>query len=178
MGDPKRQRKKYETPRYPWSAAVLDADLRLLGAYGLRNKRELRRHRYMLSKYRALARVLLGRPAHERVKLEKELLGKLASLNVVLDGASLDDVLDLTVNAVLERRLQTLVFKLGKAKTPQQARQLIAHGHIAVKGRRVTSPSYLVKRTEEATIDYAETSSFKDDDSEVAAVTHTTRSEG
>lgn len=178
MGDPKRQRKKYETPRYPWSAAVLDADLRLLGEYGLRNKRELRRHRYMLSKNRALARVLLGRPADERAKLEQELLGKLASLKIVMAGATLDDVLDLTVNAVLERRLQTLVFKLGKAKTPQQARQLITHGHIAVKGRRVTSPSYLVKRTEEERIDYAETSPFKHDDSEVAAVTYTASSEG
>jgi small subunit ribosomal protein S4 len=178
MGDPKRQRKKYETPRYPWSAAVLDADLRLLGEYGLRNKRELRRHRFMLSKYRALARLLLGRPADERAKLEQELLGKLTSLKIVMAGATLDDVLDLTVNAVLERRLQTLVFKLGKAKTPQQARQLITHGHIAVKGRRVTSPSYLVKRTEEERIDYAETSPFKHDDSEVAAVTYTASSEG
>jgi small subunit ribosomal protein S4 len=178
MGDPKKQRKKYATPRYPWSIAVLEADLRFLGEYGLRNKKELRRHRYMLSKYRALARVLLGRPTDARVKLETELLSKLASLKIVMEGATLDDVLNLTVNAVLERRLQTLVFKLGKAKTPQQARQLITHGHIAIKGRRVTSPSYLVKRTEEETIDYAETSRFKDDNSEVAVVSHTASSEG
>ena len=178
MGDPKRQRKKYETPRYPWSITVLDADIKFLGEYGLRNKKELRRHRYMISKYRALARSLLGLPADERVKLEKELLSKLASLKIVMEGATLEDVLDLTVNALLERRLQTLVFKLGKAKTSQQARQLITHGHIAIKGRKVTSPSYLVKRTEEETITYAETSPFKDDNSEVAVITHTASSEG
>ena len=49
----------------------------------------------------------------------------------------------------MDRRLNTMVFKKNMAKTAVQARQFIAHGHIAVKGRRVSSPSYLVKFNEE-----------------------------
>ena len=41
MGDPKKQKKKYESPKYPWSVDRFEAELKLLGEYGLRNKREL-----------------------------------------------------------------------------------------------------------------------------------------
>ncbi|MEM2920798.1 MAG: 30S ribosomal protein S4 [Candidatus Bathyarchaeia archaeon] len=152
MGDPKRQRRKYETPRYPWSKPQLDSELRLLGEYGLRNKRELRRHYATLSKYRSLARELLGMPADERGKLEKEMLLKLQSYGVVPEGANIDNVLDLTVEDILARRLQTIVFRKGLANTPRQARQLITHGHVTIRGRKVRSPSYLVKRDEEMEI--------------------------
>ncbi|MCK5403309.1 30S ribosomal protein S4, partial [Candidatus Bathyarchaeota archaeon] len=109
MGDPKRQRKKYETPRYPWSIDRLDRELKLLGIFGLRNKRELWSHYYTLSKYRTLARNLLAEPLEERSKLEKQLLSKLFSLKIVPENATLDTILDLSVEHILERRIQTLV---------------------------------------------------------------------
>jgi small subunit ribosomal protein S4 len=68
VGDPKKQRKKFESPRFPWSSTELSAELRLVGEYGLRNKRELRRHRYTVSKYRTLARQLLDMSDAERVQ--------------------------------------------------------------------------------------------------------------
>jgi small subunit ribosomal protein S4 len=160
MGDPKRQRKKYEAPRFPWSKTELSEELRLLGEYGLRNKRELWRHYYMISKYRALARQLLDQPEDERARLEKQLISKLVLINVIPENADLDDVLDLSVDQILARRLQTLVFKNGLARTPYQARQLIVHGHITIKGRKVTVPSYLVPGNEESNIQYASTSTF------------------
>jgi len=70
----------------------------------------------------------------------------------------LDDVLDLTVEAILERRLQTLVFRKGLAKSIYQSRQLITHGHIAIDGKKVFSPSYIVPKNEEDKIEYAPTS--------------------
>ncbi len=158
MGDPKRQRKKYETPRFPWRTDVLMSELKLLGQYGLRNKRELWRHKTMLSKFRSIARSLLGKPAEEREKLEKQLLNKLQRLGILHENAVLDDVLDLTVEDILERRLQTLVFRKGLAKSIYQARQLITHGHIAIGKRRVRVPSYLVPKEEENIINYAPTS--------------------
>lgn len=158
MGDPKRQRKKYETPKYPYSRVKLDAELKLLGEYGLRNKREIWRHHFVLSKYRTMARELLGKPSEERTRIEKQLLDKLLSLKIVPENATLDDVLDLSIENILERRLQTLVFKLGLSKTPGQARQLITHGHISIKGKKVTSPSYTVTTDEEQFIEYASTS--------------------
>lgn len=162
MGDPKKQRKKYETPRFPWQTDVLQAELQLLGQYGLRNKKELWRHKTTLSKFRGIARSLLGMPADERRKMERQLLDRLHRLGIIPETAVLDDVLDLTLEEVLERRLQTLVFRRGLAKSVYQARQLITHGHIAVEGKRVSSPSYLVLREEEAKLAYAPTSPLSD----------------
>lgn len=158
MGDPKKQRKKYETPKFPWRIDILETELKLLGQYGLRNKRELWRHKTMLSKFRGIARSLLGMSAEERKTLEKQLIDRLHRLGVLPETAALDDALDLTLEDILERRLQTLVFKKGLAKSMYQARQLVSHGHVAIEGKRVSSPSYLVLRDEEPRIGYAPTS--------------------
>jgi small subunit ribosomal protein S4 len=158
MGDPKKQRKKYETPRFPWRTDTLEADLNKLGQYGLRNKKELWRHKTMLSKYRGIARSLLGMPAEERRILEKQLLDKLHRLGILPETAVLDDVLDLALEDILERRLQTLVFRKGLTKSIYQARQLITHGHVAIEEKRVFSPSYIVPREEETKITYTPTS--------------------
>jgi small subunit ribosomal protein S4 len=160
MGDPKRQRSKFETPRFPWRKDILDEELKLLGTYGLRNKRELWRHETMLSKFRGIARTLIGKPADERMKMENELLTRLKKLGILQETAVLDDVLDLSVEDVLERRLQTLVFRKNLTKTVHQSRQLITHGHITVDGRKVTVPSYIVSREEEKTLAYAVDSQF------------------
>jgi len=162
MGDPKRQRKKYETPRFPWRTDILQTELKLLGQYGLRNKKEMWRHKTMLSNFRGNARSLLGMSAEERRKLEKQLLHRLHRLGILPETAALDDVLDLSLDDILERRLQTLVFRKGLSKSIHQSRQLITHGHVAIKGKRVSSPSYLVLRDEEAEITYAPTSTLSD----------------
>ncbi|MEM3440999.1 MAG: 30S ribosomal protein S4, partial [Candidatus Bathyarchaeia archaeon] len=155
MGDPKKQRKKYETPRFPWRKDVLQEELKLLGQYGLRNKHELWRHKTFLSKTRGIARLLIGKPPEERAKMENELLLRLKKFGILPETAVLDNVLDLSIEDILERRLQTLVFRKNLAKTIYQARQLITHGHIAIGNRRVTVPSYLVSKEEEGQIGYA-----------------------
>lgn len=164
MGDPRKQRRKYETPRFPWRTDILQAELKLLGQYGLRNKHELWRHKTTLSRFRELARSLLGMPAEQREKIEKQLLNRLTRLGILPDTAVLDDVLDLALEDLLERRLQTMVFSKGLAKSIYQARQLITHGHIAIAGKRVPSPSYIVLREEEAQLAYAPTSNLSKPD--------------
>jgi len=77
VGDPKKQRKKYDTPRFPWRTDILQEELKLLGQYGLRNKHELWRHETTLSRFRGIARSLIGRSAEERKKMENELLARL-----------------------------------------------------------------------------------------------------
>ena len=160
MGDPRRQRRKYETPRFPWRTDVLQSELKLIGQYGLRNKRELWHHKTTLSRFRELARSLLGMPAEQRQKMEKQLLDRLNRLGILAETAVLDDVLDLAIEDLLERRLQTMVFSKGLAKSVFQARQLVTHGHVAIDGRRVPSPSYIVLRDDEAKLAYAPTSNL------------------
>lgn len=109
----------------------------------------------MLSEFRGIARSLIGKSAEEREKMEAEILARLKKLGVLDETAVLDDVLDLTIEDIFERRLQTIVFRKGLAKSIQQSRQLITHGHIAIGEKRVTVPSYMVTREEEKGIAYA-----------------------
>src|SRR4030043_1225391 len=143
MGDPKKQRKKYDTPRFAWRKDILQEELKLVGQYGLRNKHELWRHKTMLSKVRGIARSLIGRPAEEREKMENELLTRLKKRGVLQETAALDNVLDLTIEDLLERRLQTIVFRKGLTRTIHQSRQLVTHGHVTISNRRGTIPSYI-----------------------------------
>jgi small subunit ribosomal protein S4 len=160
MGDPKRQRRKFDTPRFPWRRDILQEELKLQGTYGLRNKHELWRHETQLSKFRGIARSLIGRTPEERIKMENELLTRLKKLGILDETAVLDAVLDLSVEDILERRLQTIVQRKGLSKTPFQARQLITHGHVVIGDRRVTVPGYIVTRKDESEINYASESSL------------------
>jgi small subunit ribosomal protein S4 len=160
MGDPKKQRKKYATPRFPWRTDTLQEELRLLGQYGLRNKRELWRHKTALSKFRGIARSLIGKTPEERQKTEKMLLTRLKKLGVIHETAVSDDILDSTIEDILERRLQTIVLRKNLAKSIHQARQLITHRHISIGDHWVTVPSYLVTKEEENQIRYTPRSSL------------------
>ena len=168
MGDPKKQRKKFQTPRFSWRKDVLEEELKYIGQYGLRNKHELWRLKTTLSKTRGIARSLIGKSAEERAKMENELLTKLKKRGVLQETAVLDNVLDLSIEDLLERRLQTIVFRKGLTRTIFQSRQLITHGHVTIGNRRVTIPGYLVSKEEEAQITYNQ-------QSDIAKETHPLR---
>ncbi len=152
MGDSRRQQKKWRAPRHPWRGDVLSQEIRLIGLYGLRNKRELWRTRGVIREIRHRAREVLSLPPELRSMKEKELLNKLQRMGLLQEGAALDDVLGLKVEDILERRVQTVILRKGLAQTPQHARQLISHGHISVGEHRITSPGFLVPRADEEKI--------------------------
>jgi len=164
MGDPKKKHKTYSTPKRPYETTALLEDLRLIGAYGLRNKRELWKAHSELSKIRGRARDLLSLGTEERGDREREIIRKLAQRGMVMENSRIEDVLTLTIEDMLERRLQTFVFRSGMANSLYQARQLITHGHIAIGGRKVTSPSYNVKVSDEETLDFSQSSPFNNPD--------------
>jgi len=144
MGDPKKSRKKWLPPKHPWRKEVLEEEINLMGKYGLRNKREIWKAKALARKLRHRARELLALPEEDRRKQEKALLSSLYSLGLLPSNASLDDVLGLSAENILDRRLQTIVYRKGLARSVHEARQLIVHGHIAIGGRRVTIPGYIV----------------------------------
>ena len=152
MGDPRRSRKKYKKPKRLWDKERIDEESKLKKDYGLKATRELWIATEELRRVRREARKLLALGEEERAKSEKRILDKLARLNI--SANSLDDVLSLTVRDFLERRLQTLVYRKGLAKTPKQARQLIVHGFIAVDGVKQLSPGRFVRSDEEDKITY------------------------
>jgi small subunit ribosomal protein S4 len=160
MGDIKKLRKKYIKPGHPWQKERIRSEILLVGKYGLRNKREIWIARTLLGDFRRRAREILSLPPGEKEKEEKRLANRLQRIGLVPENSSLDDVLNLSLSNILERRLQTLVYKAGLAKSIHQARQLIVHGHIAIIGGVARSPGRIVKREEEQQITYAPNSPF------------------
>jgi small subunit ribosomal protein S4 len=154
MGDPRKTKKHYETPKKPHDRERLGVERELMRKYGLRSKRELWRTETILRKKRDNARKLLALPLEERLKRSEQLLGSLARLGLLSENSALDDALTLSIESLLERRLQTMVLRQGLANSIRQARQFIVHGHISVNGKRVNSPSYLVSVGEEKKIGY------------------------
>ena len=170
MGDPRKQHKKYRTPKHPWQKDRLESELRILGRYGLRNKKEIWRMRTKVEDFRHIAKSLLALSAEKAAKKQAELLNKLNRLGLLPATATLDDVLGLTLEDLLERRLQTLVVNKGLASTLDQARQFITHGHIAITGVRVNSPSHIVLRKEESEIIFSSSSPLSNKDHPVHQV--------
>ena len=159
MGYPGKNKKSYKTPNHPWQAARIEPEVELVKRYGLRNKREVWKAHSQLKKYRELARKLLAESIKGKltghVKTDSEnILNRLKKYGLLKTDAVLDDILSLDVNNFLERRLQTQVHKQGLANTHKQARQFIVHGHIAVAGRKITIPGYLVPANEELSLGY------------------------
>jgi small subunit ribosomal protein S4 len=152
MGDPKKPRKSYSRPKNPWRSEQLAQELYLVGTYGLRNKRELWKTQGELSNVRKQARRLLAATAEVRASEGKKLLDSLSRRGLVREGVILDDVLNLSVEDFLGRRLQTLIYKKGAAVSPLQARQLIVHGHVKLGKRIIDIPGYHVTAQEEGTL--------------------------
>ena len=154
MGDPKKPKKTYERPRKPWVKDEILLRNQLCEKYGLKNKKELWKAEAFLRRKRKAARQLLAMPLESRLERQKELIESLVRYGLLKKDSTLDDVLSLTGEEMLERRRQTIVRRKGLAKTIKQARQLVRHGHIAINGKRVTAPGYLVKKKEEDSITY------------------------
>jgi len=160
---PMKYSKVYTTPRRPFEKARLDQELKLIGEYGLRNKREVWRVKYSLAKIRSAARELLTleEKAPKRLFEGNALLRRLVRTGVLSDDRmKLDYVLGLKIEDFLERRLQTQVFKLGLAKSIHHARVLIKQRHIRVRKQVVNVPSFIVRLDSQKHIDFSLKSPF------------------
>ena len=183
MGHPKKRKKSYERPRRPWVAERIKEEKELAEKYGLKNKSEVWKAESFVRGYRREVRKILaeiagGTPTEHTMKKREEILAGLRRKGVLKEavgefggvggvgefgevetagtslGLGLEDVLAMGIEDILERRLQTRVFKKDLSNSIKQARQFIVHGHIAVNGARVTVPSYLVSMEEEREIGY------------------------
>ena len=135
-----------------WNKERIDEEHKFKETYGLKTLRELWRAKSELRRIRGNARKVLSTNATEEVG--RQIVARLARYNIVRQDAKADDLLLINVESLLDRRLQTIVFKRGLANTMNQSRQLITHGFVSIGGKRVTSPSYMVKADEESAISY------------------------
>ncbi|ELY86077.1 30S ribosomal protein S4 [Natrinema altunense] len=157
--------KQYETPNHPYQGERIASEHSLVDRYGLSNKEELWRAQSELRSYRREARELLGQAQDDDtvVRRSEEFLGRLKRVGILDETDELGDILSLEIEDILERRLQTVVYRNGLANTTQQARQFITHGHIVVDGQRHLVPSYVVDIDEEDLVAFDENSPLADD---------------
>ncbi len=150
MGDPKFPSKHYDTPSHPWQKVRIEEESGLIHQYGLKNKREIWRANTKVREMRRQARKLTANSSDDQAQKEKKLLlAKLNRLGMLEQNSGLEDVLRMTPENVLDRRLQTQVYLQGLSSTVKQARQLIVHGHISIDGAVVRVPGILVTKLQE-----------------------------
>lgn len=152
MGAPKRNRKKYERPAAIWNKQRIEEEHKLKSDYGLKNLRELWKVTSEIRRIRRNIRAVLSGNASEETG--RAIVSRLANYNIIKGDAVLDDLLIMKPESILERRLQTMIYRKGMAKSLRQSRQLITHGFISINGRKARSPGYWVKSNEESGISY------------------------
>jgi len=155
-------RRVWQKPKRPLNYDLIMDELKILGTFGLKTKRELWKTQTELSRVRLQARSLLALRQDERERKEPILMQSLSKIGLVNEDSTLDDVLNLQVTDLLSRRLQTIAQKKLYFKTPYQARQAIVHGHIMIGDSVVTIPSYVVKTEEEAKVHLIPESRFNE----------------
>ena len=164
MGDPKFPSKHYDTPSHPWQKVRIEEENGLIHQYGLKNKREIWRANTKVREMRRQARKLTANSSDDQAQKEKNLLlAKLNRLGMLEQNSGLEDVLRMTPENVLDRRLQTQVYLQGLSSTVKQARQLIVHGHISIDGAVARVPGILVTKLQEKNISYSPTSALNSD---------------
>ncbi len=143
MGQPKQQTKTYARPLRPYSKDRLIEERKLMDRYGLRRKKELWRAQEFIRNSRSRAMQLL---ASENPVMKQEMMNKLYKFGIVDNDAEIDDILGLTVDKLLSRRLQSMVHSKGLVNTIKHARQVIVHRLVEVDGRKIQQPSFIVSR--------------------------------
>ena len=168
MGEPKFSRARTQTPTHPWKQARIDEEHDLKERYGLKKvggMREIWKEKSALRRHRNQAMKLIGRVDSSEghyAKEKEQLLDSLSKKGLLQTGAEIGDVLEINVEHMLSRRLQSVVYYKGLAPSMRAARNLIVHGHICVGEQRMTVPGYHVLKEEEDSLQYSQNSPFVD----------------
>jgi small subunit ribosomal protein S4 len=163
MGSPKKPKKQYKKPLVIWDSDLIEEQKILLKEYGLKNKKEIWRTEGFITKLRDQAKNLIAGKTEQSIIEKEQLIKKLVSLGLLKPASQVEDILSLDTKNVLERRLQTIIFKKNVSKSIKQARQFIVHGHIAVNNEKLTIPSFLVPINLESKLTFNPSSELSND---------------
>ena len=134
----KRKHKTYSKPKRPFDKVRIEEEAGIKKEFGLKNKKEIWKAEARIKSMREKAKKLISASPEE----QKLLFDKLKKIGLNVNAIS--DVLALTKEDYLKRRLQTIVAIKRISTTLRGARQLITHKKILVNGKVVNTPSYIV----------------------------------
>src|SRR3989344_856024 len=160
MGSIKKQRKKFIPPTHPWKRLRLEEESKIKKEYGFKTKEEIWKSEYKLKKFKRQAKKLIAAETKQAVIEKSQLINKLMKYGLANESTKIEDVLNLNSNNLMDRRLQTMGFRNNLSRSIKQARQFISHGHIMIGNKKITSPSYLVLKSEEDKIAFSALSSL------------------
>jgi small subunit ribosomal protein S4 len=160
MGDPRKSKKQYKTPAHPWIKTEIDETKILKKEYGLTKRKEILVASSFLKKYKDIAKRLIADKTAQGEKEKTQMMDKLQRYGLLQAGASLDNVLSIQLKDVLERRIQSVLFRKGMCRSMNQARQFITHRHIMIGDKEMTAPSYLLTSEEESKLGFKSNSSL------------------
>ncbi len=160
----RRTRKQYATPNHPWNKERIEAESQLVRSYGLKNKKEIYKATFILRNFRTQAKRLSAKRSEQDAREEVQLLTRLRKLGLIGPEDGLDAVLGIQLEDLLERRLQTVVYRKALAKSMKQARQFISHAHITIDGVKITAPGHLTTIEEQEKLSFRERSSLADEE--------------
>ncbi|MFZ5955085.1 MAG: 30S ribosomal protein S4 [Nanoarchaeota archaeon] len=138
MGDIKRKKSKFKRPKKPYDKKRIEEENLIIKKYGLKNKKEIWKAEAEVSKIRRIAKSLISKSDEEK----NEFFNKLKKMGFNINKIA--DVLALTTEDWLNRRLQTFVFQSKLANSPKEARQKIVHKKVLVNNAVVNIPSFMV----------------------------------
>ncbi|MFW6285545.1 MAG: 30S ribosomal protein S4 [Nanoarchaeota archaeon] len=164
MGLAKKHRKKFISHKKRWDKKTIEDESILMNDYSLKNKKAIRKVELKLSNYKKIAKSLNTNIQTKQSDEAKQFIEKLKTLGFLDPSAqSLDEVLDIQIRDILDRRLSNILYKNKMARTPAQSRQFIVHGHVLVGNQCVNSPSYTVSLLEEPLIKFKNESSLNNE---------------
>ena len=136
----KRKHKKYSKPKRPFDKVRLGEEAKIKEEFGLKNKREIWKAEAKVKSTREKAKKLISASAEE----QQALFERIKKMGLKVN--SVGDILSLTKEDYLKRRLQTILVTKKLAKTIKESRQFITHKKILINNKVINSPSYIVPK--------------------------------
>jgi len=133
----KRKHKTYSRPKRPFEKTRIIDEGKIKKDFGLKNKKEIWKAEAKINSIREKAKKLISANPEDQEIFFKKLQ------KIGLNVNSIADVLALTKEDYLNKRLQTIISKKFKL-TIKTARQLITHKKVLIDGKVVNIPSYIV----------------------------------
>lgn len=141
-----RKSNLYSRPKKAFETQRISEENQLLKKYGLKNKTEVWKSLAIVKYFRSRAKALANSSTEE----QEVLFNKLH--NQGIEVSSITEVLALKVEDVLKRRITTVMVGLNLATTPKQARQMVVHKRVLLKGRVMNVPGILISKDDEKEI--------------------------